>query len=508
MLTRVRTSTLTGIDAIAVDVEVEVRPGKPSFTIIGLADSAIRESRDRVTAALKHSGFLLPEQILVNLAPAEVKKEGAAFDLPIAMAILAASRQVQIPDAMNVCFHGELALDGRLKHIRGALALAVEARQQRIPLLIVPEENFREANLISGVTVYPARTLIEVVRHFKGVPLNPPAIIESTATSLPALKLVSEVWGQESAKRALLVAAAGGHNIIMIGPPGCGKSMLAERFSSLLPPLREEELLEVVRIQSVAGVSTQSALAGQRPFRCPHHGISDAGLIGGGSVPRPGEISLAHHGVLFLDEFPEYRRSALEALRAPLESGFVQVSRAKASLRIPSRFQLIAAMNPCPCGRLGMNAATCTCSRAAILNYLKKLSQPILDRIDLHVELSPVGFSRMERLPTAQQQVSEQKLRKLVLDARQRQLDRQGEINSVLAGDVLLQQLNAQKSIRILLQDACEKRGLSARAYVRILRVARSIADLEGSHEIQSQHISEALSYRSLERMERYCVAA
>lgn len=507
MLTRVRTSTIIGIDAIAVEVEVEVKPGPSRFIIIGLADSAVKESRDRVTAALKHSGFILPEQILVNLAPAEVKKEGAAFDLPIAMGILVASQQVSIPEVMNTCFHGELSLDGRLKRIRGALALAVEARQQRIENLIVPAENFQEASLIRGLSVFPASSLRDVVRHYKDTPLPRPEIGPQVASTQKS-RLLAEVWGQDSAKRALLIAAAGGHNVILIGPPGCGKSMLAERFPSILPSLREEELLEAVRIHSAAGLATDGLLAGFRPFRNPHHVISDAGLVGGGTVPRPGEISLAHHGVLFLDEFPEFRRSALEALRAPLESGYVQVSRAKASLRIPSQFQLVAAMNPCPCGRLGMGEAVCTCSRPAILTYLRKLSQPILDRIDLHVELSPVSFAGIERSSLVEQEASEAKLRSLVLRARTLQLDRQGKINSLLSGDELSRQLLAQRSVKVLLQQACEKKGLSARAYVRILRVARTIADLEGSSDLKNEHVIEALGYRSLERMEKYCLAA
>lgn len=508
MLSRIRTSTLVGLDALAVEVEVEVAAGERHFTIIGLGDSAVKEARDRVTAALKHSGFILPERILVNLAPAEVKKEGAAFDLPIAMGILAASQQVTISDALSICFHGELSLDGRLKQVRGILALAVEARQQRIGTMIVPAENYHEANLISGLTILPAASLREVVKHFGGNALRRPNDVEQTAVELPAVKMISEVWGQESAKRALLIAAAGAHNIIMIGPPGCGKSMLAERFASILPPLREDEMLEAVRVHSVAGLSTRALLAGRRPFRSPHHIISDAGLIGGGSTPKPGEISMAHQGVLFLDEFPEFRRSALEALRAPLESGAVLISRAKASLVMPARFQLLAAMNPCPCGKLGMNSAQCACSRSAILAYLRKLSQPILDRIDLHVELNPVAFASIERVPLADQEKAEDELRRRVLAARARQHERQGQLNSLLSGDELGRHIASQRPLRMLLQKACEQRSLSARAYVRILRVARTIADLDNIAEIRPEHISEALTFRSLERIERYCLAA
>lgn len=507
MLTRVRTSTLSGIEAISVDVEVEVRGGTERFIIIGLGDSAVRESRDRVTAAIKHSGFVLPEQILVNLAPAEVKKEGAAFDLPIAVAILAASKQLSIANPDAVCLHGELSLDGRLKPVRGALAFALEARERQVPEIIVPALNGSEASLIKGIRVRTAHNLFEVASHFRGKPLPIRTHEEPRPTTIPT-KSLAEVWGQSMAKRAMLIAAAGGHNLMLIGPPGCGKSMLAERMPSLLPPLSESEIVDAVRIHSVAGAAVSEILSGQRPFRCPHHVISDAGLIGGGAIPKPGEISLAHHGVLFLDEFPEFRRSALEALRAPLESGRVQISRARASLTLPSRFQLIAAMNPCPCGRLGARGQTCTCSRAAILSYLKKLSGPILDRIDLHVELAPVELATLGKDQSASDSDATADLQLEVLRAKDIQLARQGRGNSELSGQELTAQLAGEAALLRMLEQACQKRGLSARAYVRILRVARTIADLDRSAKIAGPHIAEALGYRSLERIERFCLAA
>ncbi len=507
MLTRVRTSTISGLDAVPVEVEAEIRSGRPQFSIIGLADSAVRESRERVLSALKHSGFIVPDQILINLAPAELKKEGAAFDLPIAIAILCASSQLRVPDLNSVLFHGELSLDGRLKPIRGALAFATEARQRGVAALITPLANAHEAALISGVEVFGARCLRDVAEHFRDT-LLARVMPEAHTASIQQDKSLSEVWGQDAAKRALLIAASGGHNVIMVGPPGCGKSMLAERFPSILPPLTEQEMLEAVRVHSVAGLDTSRLLARRRPFRTPHHGISDAGLIGGGSVPRPGEISFAHHGVLFLDEFPEFRRSALEALRAPLEAGVAHVTRVKGSMALPARFQLLAAMNPCPCGRLGMTQNPCACSRPAILSYLRKLSQPILDRIDLHIELTPVAPSEMQATARDSIVQRENALRTQVVAVRALQLERQGRVNALLPGQELLAGLKPAAEESRLLERACERRGLSARGYVRVLRVARTIADIEKSPSIQSRHIAEALSYRSLERIEKFCLAA
>lgn len=509
MLTRIHTSTLTGIEAVAVEVEAEVVRGKQSFVIIGLADSAVRESRDRVTAAVKHSGFTLPERILINLAPAEVKKEGAAFDLPIAISILAASRQLRLPPKAAVALHGELALDGRLKPVRGILALTLEARARGLTDVIVPWENYQEAALVSGIRVHPARVLLDAVAFFRGQVMPEPPELELRECARGQMKLISEVWGQENAKRALVIAAAGGHNLIMVGPPGCGKSMLAERFPSLLPPLAEQEIVETVRVHSVAGQPVTPLLAGQRPFRSPHHVVSDVGLIGGGAQPRPGEISLANRGVLFLDEFPEFRRSALESLRGPLEAGQVLITRAKASIRLPARFQLLAAMNPCPCGRLGVKGVACTCSRPAILAYLRKLSQPILDRIDIHVELSAVDLSTVA--PSTQREHAarlDEELRERVAAARVLQNERQSCLNAELQGSALMQQLDPSGKAQHFLRQACDQRGLSTRAYVRILRVARTIADLESAACIEVQHIAEAISYRTLERIERYCLAA
>jgi magnesium chelatase family protein len=504
MLARTKTSAVAGIDGCSVDVEVTVRDGQPRFVIIGLGDSAVRESRDRVLSALKQSGFSIPDQILVNLAPAELKKEGASFDLPMAVGILVASRQIKVEKLAARAFYGELSLDGRIKPVRGMVALAIDARRAGIMELVVPAQNYHEASLIYGPRIVAVKSLSELVRYLEGrIEIEMPSIDAPVAKGTRLH--ISDVWGQESAKRALLIAAAGGHNVLMIGPPGCGKSMLAERFQSLLPALDESSMLEAVRIHSIAGLPIESILAGEPPYRAPHHVVSDAGLIGGGGHPRPGEISLAHRGVLFLDEFPEFRRSALEGLRAPLESGQVRISRAKSSLVFPARFQLIAAMNPCPCGRAGVPGVRCGCSRGAIQGYLKKLSQPILDRIDLHVDLEAVPLTLLvERGTNSSSTTTSCDFRERVAAARWRQLEREGCLNGELAGV----KVSAAKSIRPqavrLLERAAAKANLSARGYIRIMRVAITIADLATSEEVIEEHVAEALSYRSLERLHRY----
>jgi magnesium chelatase family protein len=507
MMVRVQSSTVTGIDSIPVDVQVQVREGKQNFTIIGLADAAIREARDRVYSALSHLGFKMPSVILVNLAPAEIKKEGARFDLPIALGVLAAARALPRSMLEGKCFLGELSLDGQVKSVRGALSCALGVRERGMSTLVLPRENVGEASLVRDLEVVGVSSLRELVSWLSGgAPPQPVRVVpEQAPREAPD---ITEVWGQETAKRALVVAAAGRHNVLMVGPPGCGKSMLAQRFSSLLPPLQEVESLETARIHSSAGQPLRRILLGERPFRAPHHVISEVGLVGGGTHPRAGEISLAHHGVLFLDEFPEYRRSALEALRAPLEAGTVTIARASGSVTFPARFQLIAAMNPCPCGRLGARQAnkkeTCLCSRTSIQNYLKKLSQPILDRIDLQVELNPVPVERMLAPETAACEGVARALKAQIAEAQQRQSERQGMLNSMLSAKQLRAHLEIKPEAIALLEHASRRLGLTARGFVRMLRVAATVADLAGAPAIASAHVAEALSFRALSTIERY----
>jgi len=503
MLARVKTSTIFGTEAVPVEVEVRVKRGTSHFTIIGLGDGAVKEARDRVTAAIKSSGFMLPEQILINLAPAELKKEGSAFDLAIAVAVLAGSGQVMNELMPSMKFHGELALDGRVKPVRGIIAHAIEALESGAQELVVPSENVSEAALISGLDIIGVSSLLELIDYLRDGVLpehnpKPYATVQCVATNA-----FDDVCGQDFAKRALTIAAVGGHNLLMIGPPGCGKSMLAGRFPALLPPLSKPEALEVAKVYSISGLSVMKALAGERPYRSPHHVVTEVGLVGGGSCPRPGEISLAHNGVLFLDEFPEYRRAALEALRAPLENGVVQVTRAKGRACFPADFQLVAAMNPCPCGRLGMKGAQCLCSRSVIQSYLRKLSQPILDRIDLHVELEAVPITALTT--KANKRVSEQNLSTQVQEARKRQMERCGQLNCRLDVEQLTVNNIIKQEALQLLEKASTQAGLSARGYVKVLRIARSIADLEGEERISSAHAAEALGFRCLERIEKYC---
>lgn len=502
MLASLQSSTLAGIEAIQVDIEVRVARGEPRFTVIGLGDNAIKESRERIVSALTHSGFEVPDQLLVNLAPAEVKKEGSAFDLPIALGILIASGQLASRLFGRKVFVGELALDGRLKPVRGVLARSLAAHESGAREMVVPVGNGAEAALVAGMKIHEVSDLLEVVQCLKEGSLKP-FIAEQSQQRPGRQPTLSEIVGQSIGKRAAVVAAAGGHNLLLIGPPGCGKSMLAERFVGLLPPLQLAQQLEAIKVHGAAGLPIDALLSGHRPYRAPHHVVSDVGLVGGGAIPRPGEVSLAHHGVLFLDEFPEFRRSALEALRAPLEVGAVRITRAQGSLHLPARFQLIAAMNPCPCGRQGLRGAQCLCSRTAVGNYLRKLSQPILDRIDLHVELDGVPLRALTE-QVHSDHAEDQALADSVAAAHDRQVHRQGHLNRQLSS-IQIRELNLMTpGAQRLLEVIADRGELSARGFVRVLRVAHTIADLDRSDAVSERHLAEALSYRSLERLSAY----
>lgn len=494
------TSCIVGLDAVPVEIEVRVREGElAKFTILGLGGAAVRESRDRILAALQRAGFDPPNQILVNLAPAEVRKDSAVFDLPIALAIACAIGALpqSALEGLSIC--GELSLLGDVKPTTGIAAHAMLAAQSKRRAIFVPDDNGEEAAMVDTIRVVGVRNLNQVVRILKQQ--EPPPIKSQRApVVLQQRKSLDDVLGQEVAKRALAITAAGGHNLLMIGPPGCGKSMLAERLATLLPPLSSAQMLEVLRIHSVAGQHTESVLGGSRPFRTPHYVVSDAGLIGGGSGPRPGEVSLAHRGVLFLDEFPEFRRSAVEALRSPMETGWVQIARAKASVVYPARFQLIAAMNPCPCGRFGSDVGVCRCSHHAVRDYLAKLSQPILDRIDLHVELEAVKVDDLVWARRGISQSSEQ-MYAAVVSAQARQVERQGVLNSELSDGELHSRISVSDGARRLLSEAIRRIGISARGYSRVLRVASTIADLAGADSVTEEVVAEAVSYRSLDRL-------
>jgi magnesium chelatase family protein len=460
----------------------------------------VRESRDRILAALRHAGFDPPEVILVNLAPAEVRKESAVFDLPIALAIVCAMGGVASDALGKMAICGELSLTGQVKGGAGVVAHAVSAAQNGFEYVMVPEESSADAAVISDVKVIGVSSLSEAIRTLSGK--HHPQIRERSREQRRRSSVsLDDVMGQDAAKRALTIAAAGGHNMLMIGPPGCGKSMLAERLAGILPDLSQAELLEVLQIHSVAGLPVAGILSGARPFRSPHHVVSDAGLIGGGSGPRPGEVSLAHRGVLFLDEFPEFRRSTIEALRSPLETGCVQVARAKASVNFPARFQLIAAMNPCPCGRFGSTQGVCRCPHYAVREYLSRLSQPILDRIDLHVELEAVAVEDLVWATPRPRTISTPHVEDLVRGARELQVERQGVLNSEVPEVWIRTESRITDSARTLLSEAIRRLGMSARGYVRVLRVSRTIADLEGREDITDEVVAEAVSYRSLERL-------
>jgi magnesium chelatase family protein len=488
---------MLGIQAPLVTVEAHLSNGMPGFNIVGLPEAAVRESRDRVRSALLNSNFEFPDKrITVNLAPADLPKEGSRFDLPIALGILAASGQLPIQALADMEFTGELALSGELRAVQGVLPFAIKTRQSQRSLLL-PIANADEAVLAGNIAVYPAQHLLEVCAHLRGEQvINAHVNNAITKTTLAPLD-IKDVRGQDNAKRALEIAAAGGHSMLMAGPPGTGKTMLASRLPSILPALIEEHALEVAAIYSVAKQKIPQENWRARPFRAPHHTASHVALVGGGRPPSPGEISLAHHGVLFLDELPEFDRRVLETLRQPLESGIVTIARAGNTVEFPAQFQLIAAMNPCPCGHAGNSQQVCRCTPDQITRYQTRLSGPLLDRIDLHVNVMPLSHHDFMLQPTTNAESSET-IRKRVIQAQAIQLQRANILNSQLQGQALLTHCQLNPACTQLMEKAVMKYKLSARAYHRVLRVARTIADLASINHLDIQHISEALSYRQL----------